>query len=239
MVLRELVKPKDAVLCIAQPAHALLSGRLARAWGNGLFPAPWPREEVVVAVEQHDVGMAEWDSEPELHPDTGWPRSFLEMALETHLGLWSRAPRLALSQSRWAGLLVSMHGAFLYSRRDGEPGVPEFLDAQAELQARLIESLGVTPEQAARNQRMLAAWDWFSLVLCMDRLPETVQAERPISVTPGRDAVTVSPWPFAAEAVTVSTEGRVLKQRFEDEAEMRAALDAAAWETLSWTLQPG
>ena len=239
MVLREL--GKDSVLCIGQPAHALLSGRLARAWGNGLFPAPWPREEVVLAAEQHDVGMAGWDAEPELDPQTGWPRSFLEMPLETHLGLWSRAPYLALAQSRWGGLLVSMHGAFLYSRREGEPGVREFLAEQHALQRLLIESLGVSDEQAGRNQRLLAAWDWFSLVLCMDRLPETVQAERPISVSRAGngDAIVVAPWPFSPDELTVAVEGRVLNARFEDEAEMREALMAAAWERLELRLEPG
>ncbi|HVE67290.1 MAG TPA: DUF3891 family protein [Solirubrobacteraceae bacterium] len=240
MVLRELRKPKDAVLCIGQPAHALLAGRLARAWGNGLFPAPWPREEVVLAAEQHDLGMAGWDAEPELDPETGRPRSFLDMALETHLELWGRAPWLALSQSRWAGLLVSMHGSTLYGRRAGEPGVREFLDAQAELQRWLVESLGVGAEQAARNQRLLAAWDRFSLALCLDRLPETVEAERSLALTrgAGEGEVRVAPWPFSVEAVDVSVEGRVLVDRFDDQVAMRDAFHAAPWRTLSWSLRP-
>ena len=99
MVLRAL--GKDTVLCVGQPAHALVSGQLAQAWGNGLFPEPRPREEVCLAAAQHDLGMAEWDASPELNPDTGWPRSFLELPVETHLRLWTAAPRLALSQSRW------------------------------------------------------------------------------------------------------------------------------------------
>ena len=242
MVLRELRKPKDSVLCIGQPAHALLSGRLARAWGNGLFPAPWPREEVVLAAEQHDVGMAGWEVEPALNPETGRPQSFLEMDTETHLALWGRAPWLALSQSRWAGLLVSLHGSTLYARRAEEPGVREFLEAQERLQQELVASLGVTPEQAARNQRLLAAWDWFSLALCQDRFPETVQAERPIQIErAGKkgDEIVVSPWPFSPERVEVSVEGRVLTGRFEDAEAMRAALYAAPWQTLRWTLVPG
>ena len=237
MVLREL--DKDSVLCIGQPAHAWVSGQLAAAWGNGLFPAPWPRDEVVLAATQHDVGMARWDAEPELDPDTGWPRSFMAMPLETHLELWAWAPWLALSQSRWAGLLVSMHGSFLYARRAGEPGVREFLEAQDALQRELIDSLGVTEAQAKRNQRLLAAWDWFSLVLCMDRLPETVEAERPIRVAAAGDHVAVSPWPFSADEVELSAEGRRLEGRFEEEAAMRAALHAAPWHTLRWSLRPG
>jgi hypothetical protein len=240
VVLRELQKPKGAVVCIAQPAHALLAGRLARAWGNGVFPAPWPHDEVVLAAEQHDVGMAGWEAEPALNPETGLPQSFLEMPLETHLALWGRAPWLALSQSRWAALLVSMHGAYLYERRDGEPGVRGFLHAQRALQATLIESLGITAEQAARNQRLLAAWDWLSLALCRDDLPATVTGDQPIEVSRGarEGEVVVAPWPFSTEHVEVSVEGRLLTERFDDETAMRTALYAAPWRTVTWSLRP-
>jgi hypothetical protein len=235
VVLREL--EKDAVLCIGQPAHAWLSGQLARAWGNGLFPEPRPRDEVVLAAAQHDLGMAAWDAAPELNPDTGWPRSFLEMPIETHLGLWSAAPRLALSQSRWVALLVSMHGAFLYERRSQDPGVAAFLTAQQVLQDELRTSLGVSEREARRNQRLLAAWDWLSLVLCMDRLPAEVDAERPMHLeSAGGAEVAVSPWPFRTDQVEVRVEGRRLRGRFEDQDAMRAALQAAPWETVEISL---
>ena len=43
------------LIIIGQPAHAWVSGQLARAWGNDGFGrfAPW--EEVCLAAEQHDV----------------------------------------------------------------------------------------------------------------------------------------------------------------------------------------
>src|SRR5918998_998778 len=89
MVLRE---DGDAVVAVGQPSHAWVSGQLARAWGNESFGPVAPREEVCLGAEQHDVGMAAWDLEPELNPDTGRPQSFMEMALERHLELWSAAP---------------------------------------------------------------------------------------------------------------------------------------------------
>ena len=58
MLLRE---DGDAVVCIGQPAHAWLSGQLARNWA--LDPVE-PYEEVCLAAEQHDLGMAEWDALP-------------------------------------------------------------------------------------------------------------------------------------------------------------------------------
>jgi hypothetical protein len=88
------------VLCIGQASHAWISGQLARAWGNDLFPPPSPREEVCLAAVQHDIGMAGWDLQPSLNPATGRPHSFLEMPLPVHLELWTAAPSKLLTQSR-------------------------------------------------------------------------------------------------------------------------------------------
>jgi hypothetical protein len=237
MVLREL--GGDAVLCVGQPAHAWVSGQLAREWGNGLFPEPRPRDEVVLAASQHDLGMAEWDAKPELNPDTGWPMSFLEVPVETHLRLWTAAPALALTQSRWVALLVSMHGAHLYAGRADQPGVSDVLGYLGAFADAMRASLGVSEEEAARNQRLLAAWDWMSLVLCRDDLPATVDSERPLRMERmGEGTVSVAPWPFRGDDVEVGVDARRLDGRFEDDDAMREALRIAPWERVAVRLAP-
>src|SRR3954453_15665478 len=110
-----LLRPDgDAVICIGQPAHAFLSGQLAAAWQ----PPPEPFEEVVLAATQHDAGMADWDAGPGLNCDTGLPQSLLEMGLDTRRRLWTHAPHRVLPQSRYAAMLVSMHGTALYEMRN-------------------------------------------------------------------------------------------------------------------------
>src|SRR5947209_12055357 len=121
MLLRE---DGDGWLAIGQPSHAWISGQLARAWGNERFGIVEPFEEVCLAAEQHDVGWAERDLAPIHNPQAGLPRSFMEMPLELHLGLFTDGPRNLLSQSRYAALLVSMHGWRLYARRDLEQASP-------------------------------------------------------------------------------------------------------------------
>src|SRR5258708_5480503 len=187
MVLRE---DGDGVIAIGQPAHAWVSGQLARAWGNARVGDVEPREEVCLAAEQHDIGMAAWDAAPELNPDTGWPQSFLEMSLQRHLELWSRAPLLARSQSRYAALLVSLHGTTLYAMRAPEREPPEgaaairaYFAAQAGFQDELLAALRDDhryAEHAAasavdRNRRLLSAWDGISLALCLARYPWTLR----------------------------------------------------------------
>ena len=78
----------DGALCIGQASHAWISGQMARAWKEPFEPY----EEVCLAAEQHDVGMAEWDLAPTLNPETGLPHGFTEMPFEVHSALWREAP---------------------------------------------------------------------------------------------------------------------------------------------------
>ena len=250
MVLRR--EGDEAVVAIGQPAHAWISGQLARAWGNQRFGAVEPWEEVCLAAEQHDIGMAEWDAAPELNPDTGLPYSFVEMPLETHVRLWNRAWELALPQSRYAALLVSMHGTALYGMRDlsklderESALVRSYLDRQREVQGRLRGSLD-DASLADRNQRLIWTWDAFSLALCLDWAPHTLRAvptadgEVDVELEPAGDrTVSVAPWPFSDSTVQVRTEGRRLEGRFESEERMRAALAEAPWTAVGFELRPG
>jgi hypothetical protein len=180
--------------------------------------------------------MADWDAAPELNPETALPQSFMEMDLHTHLALWSHAPHRVLSQSRYAALLVSMHGTALYEMRDLDRMPPEdakavarHLDEQRALQARLGE--GLDRDQVKRNQQLLWAWDFLSLALCLGWEGRSVGG---IEFT----GTTFEPWPFQDESVTLRIEGRRLAGRFDDEQEMRAALDRAPWIPLEFRLSP-
>ena len=242
----------DGVICIGQASHAWLSGQLARAWGNDAFPRPEPWEEIVLAALQHDIGMAEWDLAPGLNRATGWPLSFMEMPLKVHLSLWSQAAAKVVTQSRYAALLVSMHGTWLYERRDLDSlpaadrrRVEEFLAGQRTLQERLLGSLGMDLEAVTPARRLVSNWDSLSLALCVP------WRSRMLSGVPGAGGAVdiavseagdrrwqVAPWPFAAGSVEVCCEGRRLEGRFETEPALRAALAQAPVEMLRFTLTP-
>ena len=188
----------DSVIAIGQASHAWICGQLARAWS----PRPEPFEQVALAAEQHDVGMAEWDLRPTLNADTRLPHSFLELPVQTHIGLWERAPYKLLTQSRYAALLTSMHGAALQGLRDLDKLSPTdralveaYLEDQRRLRERLIELLAADREQLARNQRLVWAWDSFSLGLCLTGRQTTVDGHR---AHPGRHGIG-SPSTLAAD----------------------------------------
>jgi hypothetical protein len=248
-----LIRPEGAdVVAIGQASHAWLSGQLARAWGNERFHPPEPYEEVCLATEQHDVGMAEWDLAPAPDPDTGRPRSFMQMALEDHLRLWSAAPRKLLTQSRYAALLVSMHGAALYEHRDvsrlapaDAAAVAGYLASERALQEQLVALLGADRPELSRNQRLLAAWDALSLALCLgwdpyvvEEVPATGDTRADLRLDSSGARWTLDPWPFTASELTVRCEGRRLTGSHPTRGGLERALAEAPHVALSFTLVP-
>ena len=245
-----LHRTDEGVICIGQASHAWVSGQLARRWGNDRFAKPDPFDEVCLGAEQHDVGMAEWDLEPQLDPETGLPRSFMDMPLRTHLGLWSRAPRKVLTQSPYAALIVSMHGRALYDREgtleagtEDSDAVRRFVEEQTAFQRGLLETLGEDRERADRNQVLVWALDFLSLAPLMGWIPDSVPAPtRPgephaeLDVRPAGDLrLTVDPWPFGEDELRIRYQGRLLDRTFEDEGDLHAALAHARWVTVTVT----
>ncbi len=256
MLLREQA---DGVIAIGQSSHAWLSGQLARAWGNAAFGRVEPREEVCLAAAQHDIGMATWDLSPERNSNTGLPQSFMEMEIETHLELWSAAPRQLLAQSRYAAMLVSMHGARLYELRDLDQLPPQeadavraYLDAQRALQRELLDTLhgdprisaAAAPDLAARNSQLIWTWDFLSLAICLEWAPCTVRAvpsaagpvDLELSRHEDRFRLALEPWPFSLGELSVRCQGRLLSGRSDSDAELQCALASAPWQTLEFEL---
>jgi hypothetical protein len=238
-----LVRADDLV--IGQPAHAWVSGQLARAWGGPEFGSPAPREAVCLAAEQHDIGWHDRDLAPTLGPDAR-PLHFTQLPRAEHLALWTEAPRRLLAQSRYAALLVSLHGTSLYARVDpaSHPAIGPYLEGQRALQRAL--AAGLDAAAVERNRLLLRTWDRFSLALCLpdlsivlDEVPRASGAATLTLADADADVVMVAPWPFAADRVEVTCEARRLPGRFGSLAELHAALASAPWVPLRWTLVPG
>jgi Protein of unknown function (DUF3891) len=242
------------VLAIGQPSHAWVSGQLARAWGNERFGGLDPYEEVCLAAEQHDLGMGPWDAEPERNPRTGLPYSFTEMPIDRHLQQWRDGPRRLRVQSRYAALLASLHGSRLQRRRDltrlpqdQADAIRVYLADQRAFQAALTASLHLSPEQLERNHQLLWTWDFLSLALCLDWAPTTAHdvptatepAELHLAPDDGGGSLTLAPWPFGTEPLSVRCEGRRLHGPYAGDEELREALEQAPWETLEFRLEAG
>jgi hypothetical protein len=242
-----LIRPgDDATLAIGQLSHAWLSGQLARAWGNERIGAVEPREDVALGAEQHDVGWALFDLAPRWNPDTGLPRSFVELTVADHLEIWTDAPLRLMTVSLHAALVISMHGSSLSEARqtvatEGTEALQEHIDIEHARQAELRERLGVSEAQAERTRRQMWTWDGLSLALCHGWHP-FVARDVPtadgtlVDVELDVEAGTLDPWPFAAEGIEVTCMARRLAPRYDDEQAMHEGYRTAPAQTLSFAL---
>ena len=203
-----LVDHPEGKVAVAQPAHAWISGQLARAWADAS-----PREEVCLAAEQHDIPWLEWERDPSYDPQTGYPFTFMSLDMPTKLAMWETGPDVLVAQSRYAALLVSMHGSRLYKGLD-----------RSAFEREVRATLDASDEEVERNSRLIATWDGMSLALLLGWRPwEDAGIQMHAD---GR----VEPWPFAASSLTVRTEGRLLR-------EPNMPLADAPWVQLSYDLR--
>ena len=225
-----LVKPEgQGALLITQQAHAFVSGQLARAWGNERVVPPEPFREVCLAAEQHDLGMASFDMNPTLNPETGFPHSFMEMPLDTHLEIWTEAPLRMLAQDRYAAMLVALHGIALYERRNLDSLAPAdaarvqaFIQTQRSFVDEIAAELGVGADERERNQRLIWTFDSLSLALLLGWDPFEVHGLE-------RRGWTLDPWPFREDRLELRCDARRL--------ERGAPLTDARWEKVSVVLR--
>jgi hypothetical protein len=242
-----LPQPEGHV-AVTQQEHARMCGALARAWGSPRFGDVDP--EAVLAAEQHELGMLEWDQMPSLDTATGLPTTVRRMDPAVHLPLRLKGPERLRAGSPYAALLASLHHISFYEhpplygllRRSGRQ-IRSYLDRSASLQRELRRTLAVPDGEIDRNWRLVRAWDGLSHILMYGRAPTALRGvpaangeQVEIAVTPTDDAVTLDPWPFSSARLRVSVEGALLERSFTSEEEMHDALRAAPRTVLSYEL---
>jgi len=206
---------------IAQAEHARQCAELARAWAGS------PSDEVVLAAEEHELGMRDWDREPDLDLETGLPRTITRMRLEVHLPLRLDGPRRLAQRSAYAALLASLHHVSFYRkpsaydrlRRAGRL-IGSYLRESAAFQAELRSGLDVPEQQVERDWRLVRAWDGISHGLMHELAP----------------ADTLDPWPFARDRVDVPMQARLLEGTFSDREALHRALAEAPLVELPYAL---
>lgn len=255
----------DHVVAFTQPAHAWLSGQLARAWGNVQFTRPAPFEEVCLGIGQHDIGWLEWEADPTLNPRTGLPHQFFELPVARHIALWTDGTIAAMTLGSYPALLVSLHAKTIYesyfdlakANAEDAKRVFDFLGRQEEFRDYLIQRISrdpqrrvdVTDEALERNRLLLAALDRLSLDICggitgtvsIPAVPLDDNSRTTLEVTAiggNPDRLTVDPWPFGPTSLDVTIEGAVLHGPFTDVGLMQETMTGAERQMIRTRLQP-
>ncbi|QLE58011.1 DUF3891 family protein [Nostoc sp. TCL26-01] len=234
-------------------SHALLAAQLAGQWRRKDYPARI--YETIAAISHHDDLEKEWEEDN--LTEGGAPMDFTmapqTMIPDTSFQKLADLAKNARYRGRWVALLISMHISRLNeSRRGQSPDFDAFLDEQLQNQQRFREELGIDKDEV---DAAYAFMQWcvseayrryrLSLILCQRELPAD---ERFLEISKGPDdqrydimergdqLLSVQPWPFENDQFTVNVEACDLHQlKFQSNAELTQALQAAPIKVLEWT----
>jgi len=187
---------QDHYLLITQSDHAEISAQIAAEWGNGLFPPPKPRDEVLGAIECHDAGWSLHDDKPVLN-HRKIPAAFYEMPYQWYVRVWVASIAAAAARGGpMGGLLVSWHFSQFARLAPletlSEPvrlHLEDFIAAQyhrredyckiLDLSRSMVDDHPVAKTKrdgdALYNYYLLKVSDWISLHLCDTDLPAWIR----------------------------------------------------------------
>ena len=214
---------------ISQRAHGLLAGQICFHWKNDLPSEKWL--EVIIAVTEHDDIFNEFEEGEILLNESHGPINFKMRNFEQDK--CDKLINLALTKSRYIGLLISRHIQFLYESSEDTLAKKYCKDLKKRDKIWLKES-AISFEEITRVYAILEWCDALSLLICQQMIqPEN----RKIEISKGPDnlryqlhassenILTVDPWPFTSENFVLQYESRYIPQlSFKNEKEFRKIL---------------
>jgi hypothetical protein len=203
------------LLCLSQPDHAALAGRLAEAWAADGVPNRRTRERLIDAVRQHDVGWTAEDRALRFDPASHGPHGFVTAPIDVRQGAFLGAVEELAPVDSYVAALVAQHGLTVYRRFQRDPAWSAFFPAlerrRDDLSAPLLAGAGAAPMSFLQDYTVLGLCDLFSLVFCNGwREPHLMEG---YEVVLEGDRLVVTPDPFGGVSVELDVAARALELR--------------------------
>jgi hypothetical protein len=184
--------------------HTALSAQFAEHFGNELFEAVEPREQMLHIIANHDAGWKDLDKSALRDPATGLPYNLVQTPFEHIVATSKASPDFNGATHPYCELLSSMHSWGLYNGRygmsdkvllnsladDNRAAADRMLNAEIKRQERLKTQLRANPATAAwveesrlfQNYKLLQFFD--TLALYFNCVPEGERGEACFSHVP-------------------------------------------------------
>jgi hypothetical protein len=227
-----IIRPaNDTLLLITQPDHAAVAVRMMEHWtANGLLQNA-RRNEILLAVREHDNGWREVDQGPVIDRETGRPLDFIHVPHAIKQAVWPRGIE-RLKDTPYAAALVAQHALHIHqSLRADAAWAPFFVQVEA-LRHEHLEHSGVEHDQLLRDYSFVRIADLLSLAFC-NAWTDPKTDEFGYTARLDQTTLTVSPDPFQNRSVSFEISARELPNRvYRSDTEALAAYQAAPYRTL-------
>jgi hypothetical protein len=222
----------ERILLITQPDHAHLARRVMEHCVP-LASSP-RRDEILLAIGEHDNGWTEEDAAPRVNLATGEVFDFVSAPAEIRQAVWPRGVA-RLASDPWAAALVAQHAVTVYDRfrSDGE-WAPFFAEMEAARDA-MVRATDRDLDQLLPDYVFVRLADLISLTFCVGWDDE--QRFGGWAVQRLGTRVVVAPDAFGGTETPIEIDAReIVRRTFRSDAELRAALSEAKNVTLTGVL---
>ncbi|WLR52769.1 DUF3891 family protein [Bacillus tianshenii] len=172
---------EERVRLVTQYDHSIISGELAKHVKDDYFHGLERKEEVVIAITEHDRAWIPLDEAPLLNQENMKPVSFQHYPLEPKVEAYIQGIDEVEAKSLYAAFLCSMHYASFFAGMEEDERVRPFLNHEANRRKRLAEKEQITEEDEAVlfHFKLLQFFDNVSLYICLN--PPNCAKEKEIS----------------------------------------------------------
>ena len=221
MIIRPAI---DDLLLVTQPDHAALAGSVMAAWQADGLPEHPEREELLLAVREHDHGWLEPDAEPTVDPATGAPEDFLDAPVDVRQAVWPRGTARLAGAHPYAAALVAHHALNVYRRHRSDAAWQAFFAGMETAEQAALDR--VPPARRAgwpHDYRFLFLGDLISLVFCHG-WTQPFEGEQYRLMLTGT-TLEIAPDPFGGGQVPLAVAARrVPARRYASDDDLRQAL---------------
>lgn len=223
--------------CITQPDHARLSHDILSLWRADDLPHHDRREDLLLAVREHDNGWQEADAAPRFDLETGRPHDFTSLSAPDRLEVWRQGIARHRQERPYVAALVIEHARHLHT--GAAPASGEWADFLAGLEDNRNDALadaGLDVACLLADYRWLHFADLISLAVCAGWSEPFTRGD--LSGWVAADAVHLTPFPLAG-ATAFSVPCRYLRPApFGSDAEMATALAGCRWDEFALRIAP-
>jgi Protein of unknown function (DUF3891) len=156
----------ESLLLITQPDHAALASRIMDRWLDPDLRESPHRDDILLAVREHDNGWAEVDAAPVLDPNTGRLLDFVHAPLDVRQGVWPRGIA-RLAHAPYAAALVAQHALHIYGRKRHDREWNGFFAQMERTRAQHLRRRGAgSLDDLQRDYEFVRVADLLSLAFC-------------------------------------------------------------------------
>jgi hypothetical protein len=192
------------------------------------------RDEILLAVGEHDNGWTEEDAAPHVNLATGEVFDFVSAPAEVRQAVWPRGVA-RLASDPWAAALVAQHAVTVYDRfRSDREWAPFFAEMEAARDA-MVRATDRDPDVLLSDYVFVRLADLISLTFCVGWDDE--QRFGGWAVQRDETRVVVTPDAFGGAEIPLEVDAReIVRRTFRSDAELRATLSEAKNVTLTGAL---